>query len=279
MIDVLSYVNNIKQGIIDEIKERKEIGYRAPKLAIITDNKNFAANQSYIRSKTRFADEVGVHCDVIVLNDNDEFISNDSDYDGIIVQYPFRDYSFDEFREYVTDNVPPEKDIDGISTGTPFIPCTPLGIINFMNKLCELYELDKREVVVNLIGWGDLIGKPLSILLLKEGYSLNITRSKTPEYVFRVNQALANIVICAAPEHSIVTELRPNTIYIDCGTSVVDGKLLGNVSRDCYSDEALVTPVPNGVGRLTVLALFKQLMEAYKSNVFFVCSRGNDVYN
>ena len=279
MIDCMSYVNRMKAGIAETIKTYKEQGFRAPKLAIVTDDKNFDANQSYIRSKTKFADEVGVSCDVIVLKDGEEFISNTYDYDGIIVQYPFRDYDFGDFCKYVTDNVPPEKDVDGLSYESKYLPCTPLGIVNIIENVTRLSDVDPSNIVVNVIGYGGLVGRPLSQLLLRLGYAVNVTRSKTPESVVEANQKIANFVVCATPQHNLITKLVPNTVYIDCGCNMVNGKLLGNVSRECYSEEAYVTPVPNGVGRMTVLALFKQLMDAYTNQHDFVNERDCDVYN
>ena len=74
--------------------------------------------------------------------------------------------------------------------------------------------------------------------------------------------ACSKVVVCATPNHNIIRDTYEDTVYIDAGCNLVEGKLLGNVSRGCYSDKARITPVPNGVGRLTVLALFSNLLDA-----------------
>ena len=261
MLDVISFVNDEKKAITEYVKAM-EI---KPRLAIITDDKNFDANQSYIRSKTRFASDVGVECSVIVIKTGDVYLPKLDDYDGVIVQYPFRDYTFDEFREFVSAYVPPSKDVDGLTYGTDFVPCTPLGIYTYLEHLRVTHPtlIGKKHLCVNVVGYGGLVGKPLVKMLEKDNrYSTVVTRSKTPADVAKAHRDVADVVVCATPKHNLFTSVEEGKVYVDCGCNLVEGKLLGNVSRDCYSDEALVTPVPGGVGRLTVLALFHTLLKA-----------------
>lgn len=263
MLDVVGYVNDRKEVLKTEFKRH------SARMAIVTDHKNFGANQSYIRSKTKFALEVGVSCDVIVLPEDKDFIENVDDYDGIIVQYPFRDYSFGTFKDFVSKHVPSHKDIDGLGHNAIYKPCTPLGIIRYLSWLKVNYYLPcYGNVVVNVIGSGELVGKPLIEMLNENPYwSVCVTRSKTERRVAELFHATAKVVICSTPKHNIIRDTYPDTIYIDCGTNVVNGKLLGNVSRECYKEKAMITPVPNGVGRLTVLALFSNLAEACNKKI------------
>lgn len=256
MLDVLSYVNAEKA----KLKAQVEAMDKPPHMAIITDDKNFDANQSYIRSKTAFALDIGVPCDVIVMKDGDDF-PDIEDYSGVIVQYPFRNYDFDAFRYWVSCNVPPEKDIDGLSYQSHFKPCTPLGIINYLEHLRDTGMLE-YNVTVNVIGFGGLVGRPLVEMLLEDKrYTVCVTRSDTDGWVRDNFLASAEVVVCATPEENLIKSTDRRKVYIDCGCALVDGKLLGNVSRDCYSDDAMITPVPGGVGRLTVLSLFDNLLD------------------
>ena len=146
MLDVLSYVNDYKREMKREFKKHPA------RLAIVTDDRNFGANQSYIRSKTKFADEVGVACDVIVLPEDKLFIDNVNDYDGIIVQFPFRDYDFETFRDFVTKHVPVEKDIDGLGHYATHKPCTPLGIMFYLDHLrCSEVLPINGNIVINVV--------------------------------------------------------------------------------------------------------------------------------
>lgn len=263
MLDVLSYVNDNKQFMKSFFKKNKT------RLAIITDDRNFDANQSYIRSKTKFSDEVGVACDVIVLPEDKPFIDNVNDYDGVIVQYPFRDYDFKTFRYFVTHFVPADKDIDGLGFYSKHKPCTPLGIMNYLDHLRISEVLPTfGNIVINVIGCGGLVGKPLIEMLNERvGWTVCVTRSNTDPRVAEMFHAQSKVVVCATPKHNIIRDTYEDTVYIDAGCNLVDGKLLGNVSRGCYSDKARITPVPNGVGRLTVLSLFSNLLDAKKKTI------------
>ena len=263
MLDVASYIKERKDIIKRHVAFMVDRGDRAPRLAIITDNKNFGSNQSYIKSKTQFAMDVGIDCDVIVLNDDQEFIPNPEHYDGIIVQYPFRDMSFGEFRAYVTDHVPPVQDVDGLGLRSIFSACTPLGIVHYLDHLRKT-EVLPEHITVNVIGAGGLVGKPLVEMLMNDPYAtVCVTRSRTNPDVASAFREWADVIVCATPEHDIIKWVDYDKVYIDCGCNLVDGKLLGNVSRECYTHDAPVTPVPGGVGRMTVLSLFDNVIGAY----------------
>ena len=259
MLDVLNYVNIKKDEMKRAVEFLTKAGHR-PRMAIITDDRNFDANASYIRSETQFALDVGVACDVIVMKEDDEFPALEP-YHGAIVQYPFRGYDFDAFRFWLSDKIPPEKDIDGLTYKSHFKPCTPLGIVKYLEHLRD-EKIIEGNVTVNIIGYGGLVGKPLAEMLLEDKrYTVCVTRSDTDEWVRDTFKAAANVIVCATPKPNLVMWTSSSKIYIDCGCSLIDGKLIGNVRRDCYGDDELITPVPGGVGRLTVLSLFENLLD------------------
>ena len=265
MLDVLSYVNEKKAAMKHEVAELKKLDH-TPRMAIITDNQNFAENASYIRSKTSFALDIGVDCDVIVY-EHDNPLPDLSAYSGVIVQYPFLNYSFDCFRLFVSSFIPAEKDIDGLVYDSFFKPCTPLGIVNYIDHLQQEGVL-KDNIVVNVVGYGGLVGRPLAEMLMEDpNCTVCITRSSTGDWVADNFEASSDVVVCATPQPNLIKWTSKSKVYIDCGCSLINGKLIGNVSRDCYDDDALITPVPNGVGRLTVLSLFENLLEAFVKKI------------
>ena len=259
MLDVLSYVSAEKEKMKLAVEFLTKAGLQ-PKMAIITDDMNFAANSSYIKSKTSFAKDVGVACDVIVLKSDDEFPDLES-YNGAIVQYPFRGYQFDAFRSWLGSKIPAEKDIDGLTRDSHFKPCTPLGIVNYIKHLQEK-EILEKNIVINIVGYGGLVGRPLAQMLMEDpNCTVCITRSSTNSWASDNFKASADVIVCATPEPNLIKWTSHSKVYIDCGCALIDGKLIGNVSRDTYCDEDLITPVPGGVGRLTVLSLFENLLD------------------
>ena len=271
MLDVLGFVNKEKEKLKNLVAKLTKID-RKPRIAIITDDSNFDANQSYIKSKTAFAMDIDVSCDVIVLKNGDP-LPRLASYDGVIIQYPFRDFTFEQFKDFVTENVPGYLDIDGIGEKAKYKACTPLGIVTYLEHLRDTKVIDKYNVTVNVVGCGGLVGEPLVDLLMQDkSYTVCVTRSNTDEWVADNFQASADVIVCATPKHNLIRYPDWRKIYVDCGCNLVNGKLLGNVCREAYCDEAQITPVPNGVGRLTVLALYKNLLDAYryKNSVEFI---------
>lgn len=228
-------------------------------LLIISDGN--LAGQSYIKSKVKMAQQLGIKCDVYYH----QYPSHDvyhllqmtkvhlSAYTGVIVQYPFHNLSFEKFKHYVQILLPPKMDIDGLVYPN-YIPCTPLGIYNY----CSHLGLDDYLI----IGRGKLIGQPLSSLLLSKGKSVQVADSKTTRQALKdMIFARPRVIVCATPVSNLIGEelYSPDCYYIDCGCNYEGRKLIGNVSRDLYSEQALITPVPGGVGRLTVLTLMENL--------------------
>lgn len=269
MLDVLGYVETRKQRLIAKINE---LGVEKPSLLIITDKLGNTANQSYIKSKCSFGQQIGIQCDVLEVDKESfgEEISSDlllkiNEYSGTIVQFPFYDYSFKELSDMVTKHIDSTKDVDGLGRYSEHYPCTPLGIFNYISYLIEEKVVDDNPHVV-VVGYGGLVGEPLvnMITKLKSGYTVSVIRSKTSEETKRKLLSMADVVVCATPQHNSVEVINPNTVYVDCGCNRVEGKLLGNVSREHYNETALITPVPNGVGRMTVLSLYENVFDAFE---------------
>ena len=265
MLDVIGYVEAEKAKLKEEVAKRTEQLGKPPRLVIISDKENFGSNQSYIKSKQRFASEVGIDCEVIYAEAFEDINLDFNEVDGVIMQYPFAHYDFDLFQEIVTGMIPPHLDVDGLGSGSHWYPCTPLGILRYIEHLRETKVIDKDNVTVNVVGYGGLVGKPLVEMLMEQrDYTVCVTRSGTDSWVSDNFEASADVVVCATPKHDLIKFPDLHKVYVDCGCNLVNGKLLGNVSRSAYTEEALITPVPGGVGRLTVLSLYKNVFESYK---------------
>ena len=270
MLDVISYVEERAEIIKRKVQEYKDMG-ETVSLAIITDKNGDGANKSYIKSKKAFAEKVGIECKVVEVDWDyfqNRFALDTGDVDGEIVQYPFYDYTFEEVSEFVTRSVRPVKDVDGIGKYSNHHPCTPLGIVNYIDHLISKGVVRSQYPNVLVVGCGDLIGKPLVKMLMdKKNCSVSMIRSSTPKEVADKLYEIADIVVFATPKPSFFSNVKKDVVYIDCGSHYEGKKLLGNISREVYSDELLATPVPNGVGRMTVLSLFENLLDAKQSIV------------
>ena len=268
------------------LKQRIQQHSKTPSLLIITDDSN-DAGRSYIKSKTTACQSVGIFADTMKVNPNAfvdehtlynymEYYANSiRKYDGVIVQHPFGNLSWANFVAFVMAYVADHQDVDGLLPYTKHAPCTPLGIVRLIDHLISQGEIYNRFVIV---GKGRMIGRPLNDLLIKKSNEdsnykdckIEVLDSKTtPDQFAEILKTVDDhtCVICATPVHNIVTNDNINYAgtYIDCGCNLVDGKLLGNVSRECYNETAKITPVPNGVGKLTVLSLLENVVDAFEA--------------
>ena len=282
MIDVLTYYNDRMLALKQRIQQHS----KTPSLLIITDDSN-DAGRSYIKSKTTACQSVGIFADTMKVNPNvfvDEhtlynymemFADSIRKYDGVIVQHPFGNLDWGNFVAFVMAYVADHQDVDGLLPYTKHAPCTPLGIVRLIDHLISQGEAYDRFIIV---GKGRMIGRPLNDLLIKKfnedsnykDCKIEVLDSKTtPQQFAEILKTVDGdtCVICATPVHNIVTSDNINYAgtYIDCGCNLVGGKLLGNVSRDCYNETAKITPVPNGVGKLTVLSLLENVVDAFEA--------------
>ena len=278
MLQTQQYVDQRLQLLTKRVHKINEQLNEVPRLAILTSRINSDANASYIKSKCNAAKRVGIDCHVLYHEDYESETRLKIElrtYDGVIVQFPFKDYAFEQFQQYIDELIPPSKDVDGLGSGKLFKPCTPLGIYNYLNysifdqngELYRQFANRNQPIHVHVIGYGGLVGKPLVEILLNDNrYTVSVSRSKTGENTLTRLHDAADVIVSATPQHNLIDrKLFDSTkVYIDCGCNMVDGKLLGNVSREMYQFEyAKITPVPGGVGRMTVLSLLENVVEAY----------------
>ncbi|WOA41687.1 bifunctional methylenetetrahydrofolate dehydrogenase/methenyltetrahydrofolate cyclohydrolase [Enterococcus faecalis] len=235
------------------------------------------ASQTYVRNKERAAAKIGILSKVEKLPETiseEELLAEidkynqDSRFHGILVQLPLPKH-IDE--EKILLAIDPKKDVDGfhpmnlgrLFVGKPeMIPCTPYGIM----KMFEAYDIDltgKRAVV---IGRSNIVGKPMAQLLLMKNATVTIAHSKT-EHLAEVAKEADILVVAIGRGHFVTKEfVKPGAVVIDVGMNRnQEGKLIGDVAFDEVSEIAsYITPVPKGVGPMTITMLMYQTVEAAK---------------
>ena len=260
-----------------EIKEEATILQQkgiTPTLAVVLvgDNK---ASKSYVNSKHKACLENNINSVKIELDENIstdsllneiEKLNNDSEVHGILVQLPLPKHID---AEQILNAVSPQKDVDGfhpINVGklvigeAKLIPCTPLGILEMIKSTGD--EIDGKLALV--IGRSNIVGKPISTLLLQNNATVIIAHSKTKNLDSLLEQADI-IVSCVGSAHFLTGEekVKETVTIIDVGNNYKDGKLVGDVNLENFMGKVkYISPVPGGVGPLTITMLMRNTLVA-----------------
>ena len=244
-----------------------------PHLAVVLVGEN-PASQVYVRNKENACIKASVRSTVIrlpedctqqTLEDTVRQLNEDASVDGVLVQLPLPK-GLDE--EAVLRLIDPDKDVDGfhavnvgrLASGQPgFVPCTPLGVM----KLLEAYDIDpcgKRAVV---IGRSNIVGKPMAMLLLAANATVTVCHSRT-QNLAEIAREADNLVAAVGRPHFVTADMvKPGAAMIDVGINRVDGQLVGDVDFGAVSEKAgLITPVPGGVGQMTIAMLLSDTLDA-----------------
>lgn len=272
---------DIKQRLKEEINERMDVIGRRPKLVIISVGED-PASKVYVRNKIKAAEECGIEVEHIQFDDNEltdhirgtiERRNYSPEVDGIMVQLPLPE-GYDE--RAIIDQIHPEKDVDGLTTtnigrlrsGQECLkPCTAAGIID----LCKYYgiELDGKDVTI--VGRSNIVGKPLADMMMAEGATVTQCHSRTQQLSYHTK--MADIVVCAVGKPKMLTgrDVWDADAVIDVGINRDEnGKLCGDVDFDDvieqHGKEVNITPVPGGVGPMTVAELMKNTVIAWREN-------------
>lgn len=247
-----------------------------PKIIDIQIGEN-AASEIYIRNKGKAANSVGIDFDCVrfgVESTEDEIINKikelneDETINGILVQMPIPDkYDYKK----IINTINPSKDVDGLTYVNSgkllngedgMVSCTPAGII----ELLKFYNIDIASKNVVIIGRSILVGKPLSMLFLKENATVTVCHSKTSNLSYFTKNA--DILVVAVGKKHLITKdmVKENSVIIDVGINRVDDKIYGDVDFENVKDIATITPVPGGVGPMTVTMLLHNTVKNYKEN-------------
>jgi methylenetetrahydrofolate dehydrogenase (NADP+)/methenyltetrahydrofolate cyclohydrolase len=265
--------NRIRDEIKSELRPRVQRLTRAPGLAVVLVGNN-PASEIYVRGKTKTSAELGIYSETITPPANistEELIALVSELnereeiDGILVQLPMPEHIDSQ---KVLLSVSPEKDVDGfhpcnvgnLATGRPGPrSCTPAGIIEIL-KRSQIPIAGQRAVVV---GRSDIVGKPMALMLLQENATVTICHSKTRDLPGVCREG--DILIAAIGRAGMITRefIKPGATVIDVGITRVEGKAVGDVNaRDADELSSAYTPVPGGVGPLTIAMLMMNTVAA-----------------
>ena len=261
--------------IKEEIKKELDNINDKLKLVVIRVGED-AASKVYINSKKKACESFDIDFEEIVYSDNitDDILigkinelNNDKTITGILLQLPIPNHLN---KDKIINTIDYKKDVDGLTiinigklnnNEKAIIPCTALGIINML----KYYEVNLEGSNVVIVGRSNLVGKPLIPLLLKNNATVTICHSKTKD--LKSHFINADIIICAVGKKHLITKdmIKPGQVIIDVGINRIDGKLYGDVDFDNVKDVASkITPVPGGVGVMTVTSLISNIIECYK---------------
>jgi len=275
LIDGKKIAAEIREELKKEVSDLKSKTNKVPGLTVILIG-DMAPSQIYVRMKEKAANEVGLKSEIIkypdsieekdVLQKIDE-LNKDENVSGILVQLPLPKHID---KQKVIEAILPNKDVDGfhpmnvgnLSSGyESSVPCTPLGCYLLIKKIEP--DLNGKKAVV--VGRSNLNGKPMTQLLLKENCTVTITHSKTKDLK---GECLKGDIIVAAvgiPELVKGDWVKKDAIVIDVGINKTDKGIVGDVAFDEVSKVAkALTPVPGGVGPMTIACLLKNTIECFK---------------
>lgn len=282
IINGTALAKKIKSILAIEIEFMVKKYNRAPKLSIILVGDDPASVQ-YVTSKKKSCSTIGIECDLHILPNSirqEELISiieglnQDDKVDAILVQLPVPKHID---RNAILSAIDYRKDVDGLhpmnvgllnSSQEGVIPCTPRGILSLLKE--EGIEITGKHCVV--IGRSNLVGKPMAQLMLNENASVTICHSKTRDLAALTRQAEILIIAIGCPNLLTADMLKEGAVVIDVGINNVDGKLVGDIynSIDVSGIEkkaAAISPVPGGVGPMTIASLLQNTVDLYKKHI------------
>ncbi|MBR6291828.1 MAG: bifunctional methylenetetrahydrofolate dehydrogenase/methenyltetrahydrofolate cyclohydrolase FolD [Bacteroidales bacterium] len=286
LLDGKATALQIKEEIANEVRQLTAAGHRAPHLAagIVGED---VASMTYVANKEKSSREVGFTSSVYRMPENTteqqlletiEFLNNDPDIDGFIVQLPLPKHINEQ---KIINAISPDKDVDGftpINIGRMvlgeecFVPATPMGICTLLQRY-GIETVGKHCVV---IGRSNIVGTPVANLLSRKGFDCTVTmcHSRTQNLADLTRQADILVVAIGKPEFITADMVKPEAVLVDVGIHrVADAtkkngyRVIGDVKHSEVDDLcSWVTPVPGGVGPLTIVSLLQNTLKAYKKS-------------
>jgi len=269
----------IKDQLKNDVETIRKNYSRMPKLVVILIGDN-PASLTYVRNKERGCDYIGIESEIIKhdssfserqLLEEIEILNNDETVDGILVQLPLPKHISEE---KVLNVIAFDKDVDGFHPHNvanlflgqnSLVPCTPKGMLVLLEKIN--YDLDGKEVVV--VGRSNIVGKPVALLCLQKNATVTIAHSKTKDLKKICSRADVLITAIGKPKFFNHEYIKDDAIVLDVGINRDENnKLCGDVDFEDVKDKVkAITPVPGGVGPMTITMLLQNTIEAfYKRN-------------
>ena len=278
-IDGKTFSQVILEKIREEHNQLKEKYGKQAGLAVVIVGNN-PASQVYVRNKMKACENVGFYSENIELDENiseeellqeiDKLNKNDR-INGILVQLPLPSH-INELK--IIDSISPEKDVDGfhvanigkmvIGDETGFLSCTPYGIM----QLLEEYKIEIAGKDAVIIGRSNIVGKPMALMLIQKGATVQVCNSRTKDLRKKLNDADIIIVAAGVPKLLKKEDVKEGAVVIDVGINRVDGKICGDVDYEEVAEKtSYITPVPGGVGPMTIASLIKNTFKSYKNSL------------
>ena len=267
--------DNIKSSMKQKIDDIRAQGKRLPLLSVVLVGNNAASN-SYVRGKEKACASIGMLQQTIRLDENvsqkelSDVIVNlnlDPKVDGILVQMPLPEHLNSRI---IQNTISPLKDVDGLTDinmgmlvhkKNCLIPCTPLGVM----ELLKYYNIDVAGKNVAIVGRSDLVGRPMAEVMINNDATVTLCHSKTKNLKDITKNA--DVLVVAVGKAKLITSdmVKDGVVVVDVGINrLEDGSLCGDVDFDGVSSKcSYITPVPGGVGQMTVLELGYNTYKAY----------------
>ena len=283
---ILMAANEIVNERVEEMAKEVTEQELQPKLTIVRVG-NDPASEKYVNNKVKLGEKVGIEVDTMILPEETSQktliekmknkIYGETGVDGILLQLPLPKHINEG---YVLQEVPCWLDVDGFTSGNLgklmrgediIQPCTPKGIMTMLNH----YNIDIKGKDVVIVNRSNIVGKPLAMMMLKEDATVTICHSKTKDLKDKIFNA--DIVVTAVGQANFLNyhDFSDDTTIIDVSINFDEnGKMCGDVCKNDYEDlmkykKCNITPVPNGIGPMTVLSLMENVVEMHKRNVIF----------
>ena len=278
-IDGKAFSQTVLEKIREEHSQLKEKYGKPAGLAVVIVGNN-PASQVYVKNKIRACENVGFYSENIELDENisekellqeiNKLNKNDR-INGILVQLPLPAH-INELK--IIDSISPEKDVDGfhvsnigkmvIGDETGFLSCTPYGIM----QLLEEYKIEISGKDAVIIGRSNIVGKPMALMLIQKGATVQVCNSNTKDLRKKLNKADIIIVAAGVPKLLKKEDVKEGAVVIDVGINRVDGEICGDVDyEEVAGKTSYITPVPGGVGPMTIASLIKNTFKSYKNSL------------
>ncbi len=260
----------ISQQILEDIKQQTLSLDPKPGLAVVLVG-NDPASEIYVNNKEKACKKVGFYSEKIVLSEaasEDEIfavidrLNNDPRIHGILCQFPLPKH-LRHLEDAIVERINPQKDVDGFKPNSPYTSCTPKGIMTLIEHT-NIPLTGKHAVVM---GRSLMVGKPVAQLLLDADATVTITHSKTVNLSQITKQADVIVAAIGKPEFLTKEMVKPGSIIIDVGINRTDHGLVGDVDFEQIKEIAsFITPVPGGVGPMTIASLMQNVLIAYQAS-------------
>ena len=274
ILDGKAIAADLRSSIQDEVSALVSAGNNKPGLAVVLVGED-PASQVYVRNKQKACEQVGFHSELIRLaaeTSQDELmklideLNQRDDIDGILVQLPLPP-QIDE--NLVTEHILPTKDVDGfhpynvgrLTLRMPLLrPCTPKGVMTMLERTGV--DLVGKDAII--IGQSNIVGRPMALELLMARCTITVCHSKTKDLIEKIKHADIIVAAVGRPKFVQGDWVKPGAIVIDVGINrLEDGTLCGDVDYEAASENASwITPVPGGVGPMTVATLLENTLQA-----------------